>query len=492
MECYASKLYNGDKIKVNKVEAAKYYKNAADQEISEDKSEYIFLFQSFLEKIYEFCCDGINNFGFNVVKNEYYIKGDDEMCQSNFKNKIISILNYSQMLSSGCGIPINLSEAEKYSRKYSKLKKLDISMKVYFENKINNLIKKVRIGDLVAIHNYALILIRGDGVEINVKEGLKYLKMAADNGNAQSMLLYGKKLFKGKGVKADQKEAIRYFKKAADEGSKEALKIIKNLCFNRKIIEMNQQEKDKYIKKLVDIIYLKMAVDAGNTEAMFIYALKYWISNEVEVDQEKSLHYFKLAADKGHIESIVQVGNFFLEQNDIDNATHYLEMAAENGNIDAMLSYGNLLCNYLNDNQKGSKYLKMAADNGSIIALDAYATYLLDNESKKEEAAKYLRKAIKFGSVHAMLNYGIMLFNGDGIEMDKRKGVEYIKKAADFGSVNAMESYVSCFVHHISENKNSDENLFNDDDVIRYQEMATKTEEPDTYLRYAELFRFGW
>ena len=154
-----------------------------------------------------------------------------------------------------------------------------------------------------------------------------------------------------------------------------------------------------------------------------------------------------------------------------------------------MFSYGNLLCNHLNDSQKGRKYLKMAADNGSIIALDIYATYLLDNESKNEEAAKYLRKAIKFGSVHAMLNYGKMLFNGDGIEMDKRKGIEYIKKAADLGSVSAMESYVSCFAHHVSENKNSDENLFN---VIRYQEMTTKTEEPGTYLRYAELFRSGW
>ena len=313
-----------------------------------------------------------------------------------------------------------------------------------------NLFKPFDINAPIEDKNEDEILMRGlilHKNKCNENEVNRMFKLAADRGNSVSMFYYSEMLDKGEGVPIDKKESLRY---------------------------------------------LKMAVDAGNPEAMYKYALKYWIGDEVEVDQVKSLHYFQLAADKGQIESIVQVGNFYLEQNDIDKATHYLEMASENGNIDAMFSYGNLLCNHLNDNKKGSKYLKMAADNGSIIAMDTYATYLLDNENKKEEAATYLRKAIKFGSVSAMLNYGKMLFYGDGIKMDKRKGIEYIQKAADFGSVSAMESYVSCFVHHISENKNSDENLFNDNDVIRYQEMATKTEEPGTYLRYAELFRFGW
>lgn len=122
----------------------------------------------------------------------------------------------------------------------------------YLEKKMNDLIKKVRDGDLDSIHTYALILINGDGVEINVKKGFWYLKMAADNGNEKSML-YGKKLFKGKGIVSNQKEAMCHFRKADDQRNIDSLKIIKNLVFKLKYFELNTMEKEKYLKILVDI-----------------------------------------------------------------------------------------------------------------------------------------------------------------------------------------------------------------------------------------------
>lgn len=40
------------------------------------------------------------------------------------------------------------------------------------------------IGDM---HQYALMLLKGDGIETNVMEGLKYMQMAANNSHPKSI-----------------------------------------------------------------------------------------------------------------------------------------------------------------------------------------------------------------------------------------------------------------------------------------------------------------
>lgn len=59
----------------------------------------------------------------------------------------------------------------------------------------------------------------------------------------------------------------------------------------------------------------------------------------------------------------------------------------------------------------------------------------------KEKAAQYFKKSADKGNFIAMFNYANMLDKGDGIPADLKKAAEYYKKASDKGMPAAMFSY---------------------------------------------------
>ena len=136
------------------------------------------------------------------------------------------------------------------------------------------------------------------------KEGLKYVKMASDKGNAKaqklyttmqkelenikekadngdknSMLQYALMLFNGDGVHkmaADKDDANAQYKMAADKGISSAIIMYGQLIMHD----------DSFPDKLkVSAFYLKKGVDLGVTEAMYLYAcliIDYGIISKLE------------------------------------------------------------------------------------------------------------------------------------------------------------------------------------------------------------------
>ena len=343
----------------------------------------------------------------------------------------------------------------------------------------------------------------------NDEEVLKYLSLFEDDlkspnffkafdssaphneGNADEMFIRGLILGEKEG-KTD--EMVKLLKKSADLGNIESM-------INYSII-LNDGKEGVPIDKEESLRYLKLAAEQGNADAMYGYGTKFMLGDGVDLDMSKALHWFKLAAEKGNIYSIVNIASFYLQgkvvPQDFDVALKYYKMAAELGSAEGMNGYGNLLLITKKNIEEGIRYIKMAADHGSVGAMNNYATILLTEvgvEAKKREAAKYLRKAAKYGCTLSMSNYGQMLFKGDGIKRNRKKGLRYIQKAADLGNINAMELYVSCYVHSVTKNDKICEekgSLFNKEDVVRYQKMITETGDPQAYLNYGNLFKFGW
>lgn len=69
--------------------------------------------------------------------------------------------------------------------------------------------------DPFAAFNYAKLLCDGEGVAVNKPEAAKYLRMAADAGDADSQHNYAVMLKTGDGIPRDRTLAVKYFKMAA-------------------------------------------------------------------------------------------------------------------------------------------------------------------------------------------------------------------------------------------------------------------------------------
>lgn len=69
------------------------------------------------------------------------------------------------------------------------------------------------------MYSYALMLSKGDGIDMDKAEAAKYFKMAADKGNSDAMHIYGDILFIGDGVEIDRSKAIDYLRKSVQKGN---------------------------------------------------------------------------------------------------------------------------------------------------------------------------------------------------------------------------------------------------------------------------------
>ena len=65
---------------------------------------------------------------------------------------------------------------------------------------------------------------RGDGVAMDRKKFAHYTKLAADNGDADSIFNMGVIYENGDGVPRDIEQAMTYYKKAAKMGQTQAVK----------------------------------------------------------------------------------------------------------------------------------------------------------------------------------------------------------------------------------------------------------------------------
>lgn len=78
-------------------------------------------------------------------------------------------------------------------------------------------------GDARSQFQLSLLFGRGQGVPVNPKESLKWLRLAATRGNASAQSNLGAAYSRGVGVPRDDIRAVAWFTIAADSGSTQAL-----------------------------------------------------------------------------------------------------------------------------------------------------------------------------------------------------------------------------------------------------------------------------
>ena len=242
----------------------------------------------------------------------------------------------------------------------------------------------------------------GEAVESDKKEAARYYKMAADNGDVESMKIYADEI-----LETNKEESIRYYKKAIEKGSTDSMNRLAFILQHSSEFPSNKEE--------VIRLY-KMAIDRFNfdKDAMYNYAYVLWNydkeiacfdnSNDTKEDNSKTIYKITIENDSRNKQikfSIMKNHPDDQNQHKKDEAVKYFKKLAELGNQKAMLFYANLL------------------RNGDHVSID------------KKKASEYYKKLVKEGNKEAMICYATMLAKGEGIPIDINEANRLYKMAED-------------------------------------------------------------
>ncbi|KAK8881416.1 hypothetical protein M9Y10_004152 [Tritrichomonas musculus] len=116
---------------------------------------------------------------------------------------------YATMLQEGNGTPIDKKESSKYFKMSADAGKEAFK---YFKMEADE-------GDVTTMMACAMLLRKGEGVQVDEEEGSRYYKMAADLGDTDAMIYYVMTLEKKDRADFDEEEALKYIKMSADNGN---------------------------------------------------------------------------------------------------------------------------------------------------------------------------------------------------------------------------------------------------------------------------------
>ncbi len=192
--------------------------------------------------------------------------------------------------------------------------------------------KKAEAGDVDAQvelgNKYALGV---GGVSRNIPEAAKWIRMAAEKGNADAQNKFAIMNEGGYGVPRDPKAAVSWFEKAAQQGNTNAEQRLA-FCYR------SGTYVDKSATKAVK--YYQMAAEAGVPDAQVLLGLIYETGlDEVQHDYALALKWLHKAADQGNGNAEYTIGSMYEQGLGVPSsqpqAIEWYQRASRHGQIQA-------------------------------------------------------------------------------------------------------------------------------------------------------------
>lgn len=201
-----------------------------------------------------------------------------------------SIVVHTMLIFVCCGVSLN---AESVFSGGSWLRDSEIDWSASrSKSDVQRLAEEARNGDVKAMRRLGIISMKGIKVKPSAKIAIKWWKMAAEQGDAHSMMYLGDVYKGGNGVRKDVKRALQYYTEALKAAEEKSNAVADD---NHIII--------KRIKKVplnISIDWWKERCEQGNINAMYyLGSLKESKKGNVLSDEEVS-NYLIMAAKAGH------------------------------------------------------------------------------------------------------------------------------------------------------------------------------------------------
>lgn len=148
-------------------------------------------------------------------------------------------------------------------------------------------------GDALGYLNYGLALYKGDGIGKNVDLGVKYFERAIEEGSSRAAHILGidyLHMNDKSSLKKDLVKGMKYMKMAADNGSHEVL-------FTYPFFLSQLPDAAKYKDDIEK--YLKKGISLGMTSCMQQFSLLHLMGNVFPRNMAECAKYTKMAADAG-------------------------------------------------------------------------------------------------------------------------------------------------------------------------------------------------
>ncbi len=238
----------------------------------------------------------------------------------------------------------------------------------------------------------------GRGVEQSYAEAVKWLRQAAEQGNALAQSSLGVCYATGQGVEQSYAEAVKWLRQAAEQGNALAQSILGACYADGQGVERSYAEAVKWSRK---------AAEQGDADAQNDLGIRYATGQGVEQSDAEAVKWYRKAAEQGDADAQCNLGACYadgrgVEQSDAE-AVKWYRKAVEQGNASAQYNLG------------------VSYDNGRGVA-QSYA-----------EAVKWYRKAAEQGTAVAQKNLGICYANGAGVEKSVKLAMYWLRKAKENG-----------------------------------------------------------
>ncbi len=271
-------------------------------------------------------------------------------------------------------------------------------------------------------------------------EHIDSIRIDADNGNPEAMVLYGQLIESGEYGESDRRITAEYFRRAAeanyplgmheyarcwlhgigvrqsDEKAKEWLTKASKLKFIPSTLTLAKSFAiglPGYERDLNEAIRLHtICAEAGETDSMRFFGSHFMCGRDVEPNLPLSFSWYMRAAVRDDAKAQFNVAVMFAygrgTEVDIEKSQYYFKLAAYNGDVDAQFLYAMTLMKSPDKKIKnqGITWLFAAADNGSERANEKLSSLL-----PPEEAREYLARSAHAGNFFSQRKLNML--NGD-------------------------------------------------------------------------------
>jgi TPR repeat protein len=306
--------------------------------------------------------------------------------------------------------------------------------------------------------------VEGLGVEQDIYEAIKWYRKAAEQGHAKAQHELAMCYYEGDGVDKNMREAIKWCRKAAEQGYARSQFSLGAAYANGEGVDKDEVEAAKWLHK---------SAEQGHPFAQYELAKFYLDGVGVEKNFDKAIDYLQKAAEQGLEDA--QKALVHINAKIMEDRLPRLREAAEQGDADAQFD---LFCCYWNgigveqDRNEADEWLQKAIDQGHEEAKqtrmkinveilkyaaeqgDADAQFRLalcydrgvGVEQDTEESIKWSRKAAEHGDERAQYYLGAAHFKGDGVIKDQREAVRWWQEAAKQGNAKAQSNLGGCYL----------------------------------------------
>ena len=294
--------------------------------------------------------------------------------------------------------------------------------------------------DPVAQRVIGFMHLKGKGIPKNPQLAVRWLKAAADNGDANAMYRLGQMYDEGTGdAEPDLKTAVQWYEKAAAAGDRDAQFAMGCIHSMPKTRWTSDQKAAEMFEK---------AAEQGHDEAQYQLGMMLAYGQGVQRDPSRALYWLEKSCENGYQQAMVDLANMSFEgqvlPKDFAKAAKWFTEAANMCNGYAQYALGCMYGSgyyFERDDEESFKWFSNAAEGSEPNSQYCLGCMYYEGrgcERDPEKAAMWLDQAADQGHPGAKSMFAMMKITGSGVEKDVEGGLEILNEVADAGYYEAQ------------------------------------------------------